>query len=38
MGGLIIVSLAFGLITPPYGLILLLASTLAGVSFARALR
>ncbi len=38
MGVLIIVSLAFGLITPPYGLILLLASTLAGVPFARALR
>ena len=38
MGVLIIVSLAFGLITPPYGLILLLSSTLAGVSFARALR
>jgi tripartite ATP-independent transporter DctM subunit len=38
MGVLIIVSLAFGLITPPYGLILLLASTLAGVPFSRALR
>ena len=38
MGVLIIVSLAFGLITPPYGLILLLASTLAGVSFLKALR
>jgi C4-dicarboxylate transporter DctM subunit len=38
MGVLIIVSLAFGLITPPYGLILLLSSTLAGVSFVRALR
>jgi C4-dicarboxylate transporter, DctM subunit len=38
MGVLIIVSLAFGLITPPYGLILLLASTLAGVPFTRALR
>src|SRR5499433_75855 len=38
MGVLIIVSLAFGLITPPYGLILLLSSTLAGVSFTRALR
>jgi C4-dicarboxylate transporter, DctM subunit len=38
MGVLIIVSLAFGLITPPYGLILLLASTLAGVPFNRALR
>jgi len=38
MGVLIIVSLAFGLITPPYGLILLLSSTLAGVTFTRALR
>ncbi|MDP8999177.1 MAG: TRAP transporter large permease [Myxococcota bacterium] len=38
MGVLVIVSLAFGLITPPYGLILLLSSTLAGVSFARAVR
>ena len=38
MGVLIIVSLAFGLITPPYGLILLLSSTLAGVPFSRALR
>ncbi|HWU38863.1 MAG TPA: SLC13 family permease, partial [Candidatus Acidoferrum sp.] len=38
MGVLIIVSLAFGLITPPYGLILLLSSTLAGVSFLKALR
>ncbi len=38
MGVLVIVSLAFGLITPPYGLILLLASTLAGVPFTRALR
>jgi len=38
MGVLVIVSLAFGLITPPYGLILLLAATLAGVPFGRALR
>ncbi len=38
MGVLVIVSLAFGLITPPYGLILLLASTLAGVPFLKALR
>ena len=38
MGVLIIVSLAFGPITPPYGLILLLSSTLAGVTFTRALR
>ena len=34
MGVLIIVSLAFGLITPPYGLILLLSSALAGVALA----
>ena len=38
MGVLVIVSLAFGLITPPYGLVLLLSSTLAGVPFNRALR
>jgi tripartite ATP-independent transporter DctM subunit len=38
MGVLIIVSLAFGMITPPYGLILLLASTLAGTTFLKALR
>jgi TRAP-type C4-dicarboxylate transport system permease large subunit len=38
MGVLVVVSLAFGLITPPYGLILLLAATLAGVPFAQALR
>jgi C4-dicarboxylate transporter DctM subunit len=38
MGVLIIVSLAFGLITPPYGLILLLSATMAGVPFTRALR
>ena len=38
MGVLIIVSLAFGLITLPYGLILLLSSTLAGVPLTRALR
>jgi C4-dicarboxylate transporter, DctM subunit len=38
MGVVLIATLAFGLITPPYGLILLLSSTLAGVSFARALR
>jgi tripartite ATP-independent transporter DctM subunit len=38
MGVLVIVSLAFGLVTPPYGLILLLASELAGVSFGRSLR
>src|SRR5262249_60424931 len=38
LGGLITVSRAFGPIPPPYGLILLLASTLAGVPFTRALR
>ena len=34
----VIVTLDFGLITPPCGIILLLSSTLAGVSFSRALR
>src|SRR5258705_9664043 len=38
MGVLIIVSHAFGLITPRYGLMLLLAATVAGVPFTRALR
>jgi C4-dicarboxylate transporter, DctM subunit len=38
MGVLIIVSLAFGLITPPYGLVLLMASKFVGISFAKALR
>ena len=38
MGVVVIVTLAFGLITPPCGIILLLSSTLAGVSFSRALR
>lgn len=33
MGVVVIVTLAFGLITPPYGLSLLLASSFAGVSF-----
>ncbi len=38
MGVVVIVTLAFGLITPPCGIILLLSSTLAGVPFSRALR
>lgn len=37
MGVIAIVTLAFGLITPPYGLSLLLASTFAEVPFSRAL-
>jgi tripartite ATP-independent transporter DctM subunit len=37
MGVVVIVTLAFGLITPPCGIILLLSSTLAGVPFSRAL-
>ncbi len=36
MGVVIIVTLAFGLITPPYGLSLLLASKFVGVSFGTA--
>jgi len=38
MGVVLIATLAFGLITPPYGLVLLMASKLVGVSFAKALR
>lgn len=38
MGVCIIVTLAFGNITPPYGLALLLSSSLAGVPWPRALR
>jgi TRAP-type C4-dicarboxylate transport system permease large subunit len=38
MGVVLIATLAFGLITPPYGLVLLMASKFVGVSFARALR
>ena len=34
----LIATLAFGLITPPYGLVLLMASKFVGVSFAKALR
>jgi C4-dicarboxylate transporter DctM subunit len=38
MGVVLILTLAFGLITPPYGLVLLMASKFVGVSFAKALR
>jgi C4-dicarboxylate transporter, DctM subunit len=38
MGVVLIVTLAFGLITPPYGLALLMASKLVGVRFSQALR
>ena len=38
MGVLLIETLAFGLITPPYGLVLLMASKFVGVRFASALR
>jgi C4-dicarboxylate transporter DctM subunit len=34
----LVVTLAFGLITPPYGLALLMASKFVGVRFSRALR
>ena len=37
MGVVIIVTLAFGLITPPYGLALLMASKFVGVRFGRAM-
>jgi C4-dicarboxylate transporter DctM subunit len=37
MGVVIIVTLAFGLITPPYGLALLMAAKFVGVSFGRAM-
>jgi tripartite ATP-independent transporter DctM subunit len=37
MGVVIIVTLAFGLITPPYGLALLMASKFIGVRFSRAM-
>jgi C4-dicarboxylate transporter, DctM subunit len=37
MGVVIIVTLAFGLITPPYGLALLMASKFIGVPFGRAM-
>jgi tripartite ATP-independent transporter DctM subunit len=38
MGVVLIVTLAFGLITPPYGLVLLMASKFVGVKFSHALR
>jgi TRAP-type C4-dicarboxylate transport system permease large subunit len=38
MGVVLILTLAFGLITPPYGLVLLMASKFVGVPFAKALR
>jgi C4-dicarboxylate transporter, DctM subunit len=38
MGVVLITTLAFGLITPPYGLVLLMASKFVGVRFSRALR
>jgi C4-dicarboxylate transporter DctM subunit len=38
MGVVVIVTLAFGLITPPYGLALLLATSFAGVRFSQGLR
>jgi C4-dicarboxylate transporter, DctM subunit len=38
MGVVLIATLAFGLITPPYGLVLLMASKFVGISFSAALR
>ena len=38
MGVVLITTLAFGLITPPYGLVLLMASKFVGVRFTQALR
>jgi C4-dicarboxylate transporter, DctM subunit len=38
MGVVIVLTLAFGLITPPYGICLLMASKFTGVGFGRALR
>ncbi len=38
MGVVLIATLAFGLITPPYGLVLLMASKFVGVLFSQALR
>ena len=38
MGVVLIATLAFGLITPPYGLVLLMASKFVGVKFSQALR
>jgi tripartite ATP-independent transporter DctM subunit len=38
MGVVLIATLAFGLITPPYGLVLLMASKFVGIGFGKALR
>ncbi len=38
MGVVLIVTLAFGLITPPYGLVLLMASKFVGVRFSQAIK
>src|SRR4029077_7762120 len=38
MGVVLIATLAFGLITPPYGLVLLMAAKFLGVRFSQALR
>src|SRR5262249_55345768 len=38
MGVVLIATLAFGLITPPYGLVLLMGSKFVGVRFSQALR
>ena len=38
MGVVLIATLAFGLITPPYGLVLLMASKFVGARFSQALR
>jgi TRAP-type C4-dicarboxylate transport system permease large subunit len=38
MGVVLITTLAFGLITPPYGLVLLMASKFVDVRFSQALR
>src|SRR3569623_3206361 len=38
MGGVLIATLAFGLITPPYGRVLLMASKFVGLRFSQALR
>jgi len=38
MGVVLIATLAFGLITPPYGLVLIMASKFVGVRFSQALR
>lgn len=38
VGVVVVVTLAFGMITPPYGLSLLLSTTFAGVSFTKGMR